>query len=168
MEGKKHVSVRCDVFLRLADELEKSEELAALLGKPVTEALVVVAESDDLRLENGGGVHFSAEGKKRFLAELNRLSGADETVASEVKDGRKPASEERVRTRCDVLSGIIRALGSAKELKEIYGGSVLENLVVIAEGADLRIENGEAAKLTEGQSSIFLGVLNRVIEEQIA
>ena len=168
MEGKNHVSVRCDVFLRLVEEIEKSEELEALVGKPVTEALVVVAENDDLRIENGGSVHFSAEGKKGFLAELNRLTDSGETVSSEVKEGKTPAPEERVRTRCDVLAGIIKALGSAKELREIYGGSILENLVIIAEGGDLRIENSGVAKLTDGQSSIFLGILNQIIEDQIA
>jgi hypothetical protein len=166
MEDKKHVSVRCDVFLRLVEGLDKSEELAALLGEPVTEALVVVAENDDLRIENGGSVHFSAEEKKRFLLELNRLTYSGETVASELKEGKKLAPEERVRTRCDVLASIIKALGSAKELREIYGGSVLKNLVIIAEGGDLRIENSGATKLTDGQSSIFLGILNQVIEDQ--
>lgn len=164
MEGRSNVVVRCDVFLKLVEELDNSEELAALFGRPVSRALVVVADNNDLRIEDGGGVPLTAEERKRFIAELNRLVSG-KAASSDVRGVEASSVGERVRTRCDVLADIIRALGSARELKDIYGGSVLENLVVAAEGGDLRIENSGRFKLTEGQSSIFLGVLNRIIGE---
>ncbi len=67
---------------------------------------------------------------------------------------------ERVRVRCDVLVKIIEKLDSNPELQDIFGIPVSKALVVVADGNDLRIEDGGSVDLTEEQSKRFLEILN--------
>ncbi|RLI85054.1 MAG: hypothetical protein DRO76_05990 [Candidatus Altiarchaeales archaeon] len=71
---------------------------------------------------------------------------------------------ERVRVRCDVLVKIIEKLDSNPELQDIFGIPVSKALVVVADGNDLRIEDGGSVDLTEEQSKRFLEILNEVIK----
>lgn len=71
---------------------------------------------------------------------------------------------ERVRVRCDVLVKIIEELDSNPELQDIFGMPVSKALVVVADGNDLRIEDGGSVDLTEEQSKRFLEILNEVIK----
>jgi hypothetical protein len=150
-------------MLKVIKEIDENAELQEIFGNPVSEALAVIAENGDLVIEDGGAVSLREEEKERFLAVLGSIvkhrshhksSGGGDT--------------ERIRVRCDILAAIINELDRNGELKAIFGGSVSEALVVIAEGDDLRIEVGESVKLTEGQSSVFLGILNRVVENRTA
>lgn len=82
-------------------------------------------------------------------------------------DGDKEEYEkEKVRIRCDVLVDIIEELDSNPELQEIFGRPVSEALIVVADGNDLRIEDGGSIELTEEQSKMFLDILNRIIKDK--
>lgn len=82
-------------------------------------------------------------------------------------DGDKEEYEkEKVRIRCDVLVDIIEELDSNPELQEIFGRPVSEALIVVADGNDLRIEDGGSIELTEEQSKRFLDILNRIIKDK--
>jgi len=156
------VWVRCDTMLKIIKELDENTELQDIFGNPVSAALTVVAENGDLRIEDGGLADLSEEQKERFVSILGRiLTGGRQTAHSGTREG-----GERIRIRCDVLGAIIRELDRNNELRAIFGGAVSEALIVVAEGDDLRIEVGDAVKLTDGQSSVFLGILNRVVEEK--
>lgn len=73
--------------------------------------------------------------------------------------------QERVSIRLDVVGDIIRDLDNDIELQEIFGVPVSKSLIVVAEGNDLRIEDGGAVKLKKEESERFLEILNRIIEE---
>jgi hypothetical protein len=157
------VRVGCDTMLKIIKEIDENTELQELFGHPVSGALTVIAENGDLVIEDGGAVTLTEEQKEGFLSVL----GSIVKHRSQHK-GSAGSGAERIRVRCDVLAAIINELDRNGELKAIFGGSVSEALVVIAEGDDLRIEVGDSIKLTEGQSSVFLGILNQIVENRTA
>ena len=157
------VRVGCDVMLKIIKELDENAELREIFGRPVSGALAVIAEGGDLRIEEGGALELSSDRGRRFLEILESVVSAKGLLK-----GTGRADGERVRVRCDVLVSIIKDLDRNGELNAIFGGRVSEALVVIAEGDDLRIEVGDTIKLTEGQSSVFLGILNRIVEDRTA
>lgn len=157
------VRVGCDAMLRVIKEIDENAELQELFGHPVSGALAVIAENGDLVIEDGGAVTLSEEQKEKFLSIMG-------SIVKHRSQHKSPGGSdiERIRIRCDILASIINELDRNGELRAIFGGSVSEALVVIAEGDDLRIEVGDSVKLTEGQSSVFLGILNRVVENRTA
>ncbi|MEA3254238.1 MAG: hypothetical protein U9Q22_00200, partial [Candidatus Altiarchaeota archaeon] len=65
------VRIRCDVLVKIIADLNDDQELQEIFGRPVSEALIVAAEGDDLRIEDGGSVDLTEEESKRFLDILN-------------------------------------------------------------------------------------------------
>ena len=157
------VRVGCDTMLKVIKEIDENAELQDLFGSPVSGALTVIAENGDLVVEDGGAITLTEGEKERFLSVLGSI--AKHRSHHTISGG---GNAERIRIRCDILAAIINELDRNGELRAIFGGSVSEALVVIAEGDDLRIEVGDSIKLTEGQSSVFLGILNRVVENRTA
>jgi hypothetical protein len=157
------VRVGCDTMLKVIKEIDENAELQEIFGSPVSGALSVIAENGDLLIEDGGAIKLTDEEKERFISVLGSIV---KHRSPHTSPGRGNA--ERIRIRCDVLASIINELDRNGELRAIFGGSVSEAIVVIAEGDDLRIEVGDSIKLTEGQSSVFLGILNRVVENRTA
>ena len=157
------VRVGCDTMLKVIKEIDENAELQDIFGSPVSGALTVIAENGDLVIEDGGAVTLSDEQKEGFLSVLGSIAKHRSQHTSP-----RESNAERIRIRCDILAAIINDLDKNGELRAIFGGSVSEALVVIAEGADLRIEAGDSIKLTEGQSSVFLGILNQVVENRTA
>ncbi len=157
------VRIGCDTMLGIINELDENAELQEIFGRPVSGALAVIAEGGDLRIENGGAFELSNEQRTAFLKVLGSMA-----KMGNVHKGVASGAGERVRVRCDILEHIIKDLDRNEELKAIFGGIVSEALVVIAEGDDLRIEAGDRIRLTEGQSSVFLGILNRIVEDRTA
>jgi hypothetical protein len=150
-------------MLKIIKEIDENTDLQELFGHPVSGALAMIAENGDLVIEDGGAVTLTEGENDRFL----------EVLGSIIKHrnrhkGSSGSEAERIRVRCDILAAIINELDRNGELRAIFGGSVSEALVVIAEGDDLRIEVGDSIKLTEGQSSVFLGILNQVVENKTA
>lgn len=164
MIEKGNVRVRCDVMLRVLDDLDSNLQLQDIFGKPVTEALVIAAEGGDLRIENGGAVELTDGQRRRFLEIVGHIV---KNKAAGTFEKERAATEEieRVRIRCDVLASVILELGSSQELKELFGGEFLDALVVVADGGDLRIENSGVVKITEAQSGIFNEILSRIISD---
>ena len=157
------VRVGCDTMLKVIKEIDENAELQDIFGSPVSSALSVIAENGDLVVEDGGAITLTEGEKERFLSVLGSI--AKHRSHHTISGG---GNAERIRIRCDILAAIINELDRNGELRAIFGGSVSEALVVIAEGDDLRIEVGDSIKLTEGQSSVFLGILNRVVENRTA
>ena len=77
---------------------------------------------------------------------------------------KKPDEEARVSIRLDVMKDIIEDIDRNHELQKIFGSPVSESLVVVAEGNDLRVEEGGAIKLTKVEWKRFADVLNGIIE----
>lgn len=157
------VLVGCDRMLAIIKELDENAELQRIFGSPVSGALTVIAEKGDLIIEEGGAVALTGEQKEKFLEELGTL-----VKHKSRHRGPPEGGGDRIRVRCDVLAAIIHELDRNGELRAIFGGPVSEALVVIAEGDDLRIEVKESIRLTEGQSSVFLGLLNQIVEKKTA
>jgi hypothetical protein len=157
------VRIGCDTVLQVIKEIDENAELQDIFGNPVSSALSVIAENGDLVIEEGGAITLTDEQKEKFLSVLGSiLKHRSQHKISGENDA------ERIRIRCDILAAIINELDRNGELGAIFGGGVSEALVVVAEGDDLRIEVRDSVKLTEGQSSVFLGILNRVVENRTA
>lgn len=159
-DSKAPVKIRCDAFINLVKELNQNSKLKEILGEPVCEHLVVAAEGSDLRLEEGGVFDLSSEEKEGFLRILQGFVGGG--TETQVSGG---GFSERVRIRCDVFAEIIRELCSSHEIRSLFGGNPVEFLYVVADGNDLRIESGDSVTLTEDQNSVFLKILEQVIED---
>jgi hypothetical protein len=157
------VRVGCDAMLKIIKELDENAELQEIFGSPVSSALTVIAERGDLIIEEGGAVSLTEEEKERFVSVLGKI-----VKYHHPHKGHSETGVERIRVRCDILAGIIHELDRNGELKAIFGCPPSEATVVIAEEDDLRIEVGDSIRLTEGQSSVFLGILNRVVENRTA
>ncbi len=72
---------------------------------------------------------------------------------------------ERVGIRLDVIDNVIRYLNEDVSLQEIFGRPVSKSLIIVADGNDLRIEEGGARKLSKEESDKFLEVLNTAIKK---
>jgi hypothetical protein len=71
------VGIRMDVLGNIINDLNGNEELKGIFGEPVSKALVVVADSNDLRIEDGGMVELTEEQEKKFLDILDEVIRAN-------------------------------------------------------------------------------------------
>ena len=71
------VGIQMDVLDSIISDLNDSPELQKLFGVPVSRALVIVADSNDLRIEEGGRVALSEDQSKRFLEILDEVIRAN-------------------------------------------------------------------------------------------
>lgn len=67
------VGIRMDVLDNIIDDLNNNDDLKKIFGEPVSKALVVVADNNDLRIEDGGVVELSEEQEKGFLEILDSI-----------------------------------------------------------------------------------------------
>lgn len=72
---------------------------------------------------------------------------------------------DRLGIRLDVMEDIIRDLDRNETLIDIFGAPVTKSLVIVADGNDLRIEEGGVKELTDEESEKFLEELNEIIEK---
>ncbi len=71
------VGIRMDVLGNIINDLNNNEELKTIFGEPVTKALVIVADNNDLRIEDGGAVELSKEHEDNFLKILDEVIRAN-------------------------------------------------------------------------------------------
>ena len=67
------VGIRMDVLGDIIKDLNDSPELKEMFGDPVTKSLVVVADNNDLRIEEGGAVDLAEEDSNKFLEILDEV-----------------------------------------------------------------------------------------------
>ncbi|HDN83466.1 MAG TPA: hypothetical protein ENG50_03785 [Candidatus Altiarchaeales archaeon] len=70
MENEEKVGIRLDVMHDIIHYLDESPELRKILGEPVSKYLVLVADNNDLRIEEGGAKKLSKEEIEIFLEVL--------------------------------------------------------------------------------------------------
>ncbi len=70
--SKDRVAIRLDVIADIIKYLDEDEELQKLFGRPVSKSLVIAADNNDLRIEEGGGKELTEEESEKFLEVLNR------------------------------------------------------------------------------------------------
>ncbi len=71
------VGIRMDVLEDIIRDLNDNPDLQKIFGKPVSKSLVVVADNNDLRIEEGGAVNLSDADSKRFLEILDSVIKAN-------------------------------------------------------------------------------------------
>jgi hypothetical protein len=71
------VGIRMDVLDDIISDLNDNEELQKIYGVPVSRALVVVADNNDLRIEDGNVVPLTKENEKTFLRILEETIKAN-------------------------------------------------------------------------------------------
>ena len=71
------VGIQMDVLDNIISDLNDNPELQKIFGVPVSRGLVVVADNNDLRIEEGGRVPLTEEQSKRFLEVLDEVIRAN-------------------------------------------------------------------------------------------
>ena len=71
---------------------------------------------------------------------------------------------DRVGIFMDVLDNIIHDLNDNERLQQIFGTPVDQSLVVVADGNDLRIEQGPHVPLSEDDAQTWMKILGEVIQ----
>ena len=67
------VGIMMDVLDRIIADLNARQELKAIFGVPVSRSLVVVADCNDLRIEEAGSVSLTDDQQSKFLAVLDEV-----------------------------------------------------------------------------------------------
>jgi len=67
------VGIRMDVLENIIRDLNDNEELKKIFGSPVSRALVVVADNNDLRIEDAGIVELTDDQTEKFLEVLDEV-----------------------------------------------------------------------------------------------
>jgi hypothetical protein len=71
------VGIQMDVLDNIISDLNDNPELQKIFGVPVSRALVIVADNNDLRIEESGRVTLSEDQSKRFLDILDEVIRAN-------------------------------------------------------------------------------------------
>ena len=71
------VGIRMDVLDDIISDLNDNEELQKVYGVPVSRALVVVADKNDLRIEDGNVVPLGKDDEKNFMRILEEVIRAN-------------------------------------------------------------------------------------------
>jgi len=67
------VGIQMDVLDNIISDLNDNPELQKIFGVPVSRGLVIVADSNDLRIEEAGRVPLTEDQSKRFLEILDEV-----------------------------------------------------------------------------------------------
>jgi len=70
-EGR--VSIRLDVIKDVIEDINRNHELQKIFGSPVSDSLVIVADNNDIRVEEGGAIKLTKAECKRFADVLNGI-----------------------------------------------------------------------------------------------
>lgn len=81
------VGIRADVLVKIIKDLDENVELQEMFGRSVSRALVVIADNNDLRVEEGGVVEIGGEGSERFVAILNEIIKKRVSEDAEMREG---------------------------------------------------------------------------------
>jgi len=71
------VGIYMDVLDSIISDLNDNAELQKVFGVPVSRGLVVVADNNDLRIEEAGKVPLTEEQKQKFLQVLDEVIRAN-------------------------------------------------------------------------------------------
>jgi hypothetical protein len=71
------VGIFMDVLDNIISDLNDNPELQKVFGVPVSRALVIVADNNDLRIEEGGRVPLTEEQQQAFLRILDEVIRAN-------------------------------------------------------------------------------------------
>jgi hypothetical protein len=71
------VGIFMDVLDNIISDLNDSPELQKIFGVPVSRALVIVADNNDLRIEEGGRISLTEEQQNTFLRVLDDVIRAN-------------------------------------------------------------------------------------------
>ncbi len=71
------VGIRMDVLDDVISDLNENAELQKIFGVPVSRSLVVVADNNDLRIEEGGRTNLTEKDAETFLRVLEEVIRAN-------------------------------------------------------------------------------------------
>ena len=71
------VGIWMDVLDNIISDLNDNPELQKVFGVPVSRALVIVADNNDLRIEDGGRVPLTEQQQQAFLKVLDEVIRAN-------------------------------------------------------------------------------------------
>lgn len=65
------VGIRADVLMNIMDDLNDDQDMQDIFGYPVLKSIVVVADNNDLRIEDAGVVELPPANAEKFLQILD-------------------------------------------------------------------------------------------------
>jgi hypothetical protein len=71
------IGIYMDVLDNIISDLNDNADLQKIFGVPVSKKLVIVADNNDLRIEEAGEVNLSEEDKNTFLSILDQVIRAN-------------------------------------------------------------------------------------------
>jgi hypothetical protein len=71
--GNERVGIRMDVLDNIISDLNANEELKVIFGDPVCASLIIVADDNDLRIEEGGVIKLTEEQTNHFVEILDSI-----------------------------------------------------------------------------------------------
>jgi hypothetical protein len=77
MGNNERVAIKMDVLDDIICDLNNNVELQRIFGIPVSAALIVVADANDLRIEEAGVVNLTGDQKNTFLRILDEVIQAN-------------------------------------------------------------------------------------------
>lgn len=66
------MAIRLDVIADIIRYLNEDEQLQEIFGRPVSRSLIIAADDNDLRIEEGGGKKITKKESEIFLEVLNK------------------------------------------------------------------------------------------------
>jgi hypothetical protein len=77
------------------------------------------------------------------------------------------ASETPMAIRLDMLQDIIEDLNANTKLQKLFDTPVIENLMMVADSFDLRIEYAGTSELSDQESDLLISILEETIQANI-
>jgi glycine betaine/choline ABC-type transport system substrate-binding protein len=77
------------------------------------------------------------------------------------------SSNTPMAIRLDMLQDIIEDLNANTKLQKLFGNTVIESLMMVADNFDLRIEYAGDTALTDKESELLVSILEETIKANI-
>jgi hypothetical protein len=160
------VAVLLRVMGGMIEQFNCHPQLQHIFGSPVSDSLVVTAAGNEIRIEAGSGTSLNTEQQKVFLLVLDDIFLANRDGIRRVPCHYPPLSSgdhtQPFAIPLSAIANISDDLASNPQLQGMYHGPVNENLMLVADGNDLRIEDIGLTNLNYQQTQVLLDVIDKI------
>lgn len=170
MGNTDHIGIRLDVLGAILDDLGDDPDMQWVVGEPVSEGLVLVAEGDRVRIRPAPDVAQLSGDRERALRAIDTAVAADSAWPPTAgPSGRPPARHAALRLGksqlpLGTLPLLLRDLAANDELTALLGAAPPEALSVCAEDGQLTLE----AVLPRPPSEEDAAGLERILRSTVA
>lgn len=170
MSTSEHIGVRLDVLAAIIDDLGGDPDMQWVVGEPVSDGLVLVAECDRVRIRPAPDVAQLSDDRERVLRAIDTAVAADSAwPPTPGPSGRTLARHTALclgkgQLPLGTVHLLLRDLAGNDELTALLGAAPPEALSVCAEGGQLTLE----AVLPQPPSEEDAASLERILRSTVA